>query len=60
MHVVRLSPLGTSATICPIVQPQMVDEDGCGAVGGMSGRGNRSTLRKPAPVPHCPPPQLPP
>jgi hypothetical protein len=28
--------------------------DDCGAFGGMSGRGNRSTERKPAPVPVCP------
>jgi hypothetical protein len=33
----------------------MTDDDECGAVGGMSGRGNRSTRRKPAPVPLCPP-----
>jgi hypothetical protein len=33
----------------------MIDDD-YGAVGGMRiGRGNRSTLRKPAPVPLCPP-----
>jgi hypothetical protein len=32
----------------------MLDE--CGAVGGMRiGRGNRSTRKKPAPVPLCPP-----
>jgi hypothetical protein len=30
-------------------------DDECGAVGGMTGRGNRSTQRKPAPVPLCPP-----
>jgi hypothetical protein len=34
----------------------MVDDDDYGAVGGMRlGRGNRSTRRKPAPVPLCPP-----
>jgi hypothetical protein len=33
----------------------MIDDDECGAVGGMSGRGNQSTQRKPAPVPLCPP-----
>jgi hypothetical protein len=27
----------------------------CGAIGGMLGRGNRNTRRKPAPVPLCPP-----
>jgi hypothetical protein len=31
------------------------DDDECGATGGMLGRGNRSTRRKPAPVPLCPP-----
>jgi hypothetical protein len=36
-------------------QPRMIDGD-YGAVGGMRiGRGNRSTRRKPAPVPLCPP-----
>jgi hypothetical protein len=40
----------------PIVQPQMIDEGYCGANGGMKiGRGNRSTRRKPAPAPFCPP-----
>jgi hypothetical protein len=40
----------------PIVQPQMIHEDDCGAIGGMKiGRGNRSTRRKPAPAPVCPP-----
>jgi hypothetical protein len=30
----------------------MIDEDDCGAIGGMKiGRGNRSTQRKPAPAP---------
>jgi hypothetical protein len=48
---VRLSPLGTSVTIWPIV-PAPDDDDECGAVGGMrTGRGNRSTQRRPAPVP---------
>jgi hypothetical protein len=52
---VRLSPLGTSATVGLLYQPRMIDDD-YGAVGGMRiGRGNRSTRRKPAPVPHCPP-----
>jgi hypothetical protein len=36
--------------------PRMIDDDECGAVGGMRiGRGNRSTRRKPATVPLCPP-----
>jgi hypothetical protein len=52
---VRLSPLGTSATVVLLYQPRVMDDD-YGAVGGMRiGRGNRSTLRKPAPVPLCPP-----
>jgi hypothetical protein len=49
---VRLSPPGTSATIWPIV-PVPDDDDECGAIDGMRiGRGNRSTRRKPDPVPH--------
>jgi hypothetical protein len=33
---------------------RMMDDE-CGAVGGMSGEGNRSTRRKPVSVPLCPP-----
>jgi hypothetical protein len=52
---VRLSPLGTSATVGLLYQPRMIDDD-YGAVGGMKiGRGDRSTRRKPAPAPLCPP-----
>jgi hypothetical protein len=32
-----------------------MDDDVCGAVGGMTDRGNRNTRRKSAPVPLCPP-----
>jgi hypothetical protein len=50
---VRLSPLCTSATVGLLYQPRMIDDE-CGAVGGMRiGRGNRSTRRKPAPLPLC-------
>jgi hypothetical protein len=53
---VRLSPLGMSATIWPTVAAQMIDDDECGAVGGMrTGRGNRSTRRKLATLPLFPP-----
>jgi hypothetical protein len=53
---VRLSPLGTSATVGLLYQPRMIDDDECGVVGGMRiGKGNRSTRRKSAPVPLCPP-----
>jgi hypothetical protein len=39
-----------------LYQPRMIDDDECGAVGGMRvGRGNRSTRRQPAPLPPCPP-----
>jgi hypothetical protein len=31
------------------------DNDECGAVGGTLVKGSRSALRKPAPVPLCPP-----
>jgi hypothetical protein len=49
-----LGPLGTEATNRPIV-PAPGDYDD-GEIGGKKiGRGNRSTMRKPAPVPLCPP-----
>jgi hypothetical protein len=49
-----MGPLGTSATEWPIVlAPGDYDN---GEFGGMKiGRGNRSTRRKPAPAPLCPP-----
>jgi hypothetical protein len=58
-----LSPLGTTVTVWPIVPAPDVDDDddydddyNCGAISRMRiGRGNRSTRRKPAPVPLCPP-----
>jgi hypothetical protein len=44
--------LGTAATSGLLYKPQMIDEGDCGTIGGMKiGRGNRSTRRKPAPVP---------
>jgi hypothetical protein len=51
---VQLGPFGTAATNRPIVAaPGDYDE---GDIGGMMiGKGNRSTRRKPAPVPLCPP-----
>jgi hypothetical protein len=53
---VRLSPLGTAANSGLLYTPQMIDDGDCGAIGGMKiGRGNRSTRRKPAPEPLCPP-----
>jgi hypothetical protein len=49
-----LGQLGTLATNRPIV-PAPGDYDD-GEIGGMkSGRGNRSTRRKPATMPLCPP-----
>jgi hypothetical protein len=34
----------------------MIDDGGCGAIGGMMiGRGNQSTWRKATPLPLCPP-----
>jgi hypothetical protein len=53
---VQLGPLGTAATNRPTV-PAPSDYD-YGEIGGMIGRGNRSTRRKPAPVPLCPPQTL--
>jgi hypothetical protein len=51
----RLSPLGTAATTGLFYQPQMIDDDEFGAVGGMRiGRGIRRTQRNPARVPLCP------
>jgi hypothetical protein len=51
---VRFGPLGTAATNRPIVTAP--DDYDNGAIGGMKiGRGNRSTRRKPAPMPLCPP-----
>jgi hypothetical protein len=54
---VRLSPLGTAATVGLLYQPQVIDDDDddddCGAIGGMlNDRANRSAGRKPA---LCPP-----
>jgi hypothetical protein len=49
-----LGPLGTAATNRPIV-PAPGDYDDGEIYGIMIGRGNRSTRRKPAPVPLCPP-----
>jgi hypothetical protein len=48
-----LGPLGIAATKRPIVPAPGDCDDG--EIGGMIGRGNRSTRRKPAPVPLCPP-----
>jgi hypothetical protein len=50
---VQLGPFGTAATNRPIVPAPGDYYDG--EIGGMIGRGNRSTRRKPAPVPLCPP-----
>jgi hypothetical protein len=50
---VQLGPLRTAATNRPIV-PAPGDYDD-GEIGGMIGRGNRSTRRKPGPVPLGPP-----
>jgi hypothetical protein len=49
----KLGPLGTSAIYWPIVPAPGDCEDG--EFGGINGRGNRSTRRKPAPTPLCPP-----
>jgi hypothetical protein len=50
---VQLGPLGTAATNRPIVPAQGDCDDG--EIGGMMiGKGNRSTRRKPAPLPLCP------
>jgi hypothetical protein len=41
-----------------LYQPRAMDDGECGAVGEMSGKGNRNTLRNPAPV-RLSPPQVP-
>jgi hypothetical protein len=52
---VRLSTLGTAATIGVLYQPRMIDDGECGAIDEIKiGRGNRSTRGKPAPVPILP------
>jgi hypothetical protein len=48
-----LGPLGTAATNRPIV-PARGDYDD-EEIGGMIGKGNRSTRRKPTPMPLYPP-----
>jgi hypothetical protein len=45
--------LDTAATNRPIVAAP--GDYGDGEIGGMIGKGNRSTRRTPAPVPLCPP-----
>jgi hypothetical protein len=50
---VQLGSLGTVATDWPIV-PALGDYDDGEFCGMKSGRGNRSTRRKPAPAPLCP------
>jgi hypothetical protein len=51
---VQLGPLGTTATNLPIM-PTPGEYDDREICGMMIGTGNRSTGRKPAPVPLCPP-----
>jgi hypothetical protein len=52
LHV-QLGPLGTAAANRPI-DPVPGDYDD-GEIGGIIRRGNRSTRRRPAPAPLCPP-----
>jgi hypothetical protein len=52
---VETSPIINETTTGLLYQPRMMDDDECEAIGGMLGRGNCSTLRKPAPVLLCPP-----
>jgi hypothetical protein len=48
---VRLSPLGTSATIWHSVP---APDGECGASGGITDKENRGTRREPVPLPLCP------
>jgi hypothetical protein len=50
---VQLGPLGTAATNRPNVPAP--DDNDDGEISGIIGRRNRSTRRKPAAVPLCPP-----
>jgi hypothetical protein len=50
---VQLGPFGTAVTNRPTVTAPGDYDDG--KIGGMIGRGNQITRRKPAPVPLCPP-----
>jgi hypothetical protein len=43
----------TERTKWPIVPALDDDDDECGPIGAMSGRGNVSPQRKPVPVPFC-------
>jgi hypothetical protein len=48
--------LGTAAVTGLSYKPRMIGDGDCGEIGGMKiGRGYRSTRRKPAPAPLCPP-----
>jgi hypothetical protein len=41
-------------TLFGLLEPHLTDDDECGAIGWMrTGRGRRSTRRRPAPVPLC-------
>jgi hypothetical protein len=47
---------GTAATTGLLYHPRILGDGDCGKIGRMKiGRGNRSTRRKPAPAPLCPP-----
>jgi hypothetical protein len=51
---IKLGPLGTAGTNTPVASVPGDYDDG--EIGGMIiGKGNRSTRRKPVPVPFCPP-----
>jgi hypothetical protein len=48
--------LGTAATTGLLYYPRMIGDGDCGELGGRKiSRRNRSTRRKPAPAPLCPP-----
>jgi hypothetical protein len=48
-------PTITGATKWPVIPARDDNDDDCGAIAGMLGKGNGSTRKKPAPVPLCPP-----
>jgi hypothetical protein len=56
MFVLCGGTLGTATTTGLLYQSRMIGDGDCGEIDGMEiGRGNRSTRRKSAPAPLCPP-----
>jgi hypothetical protein len=56
-RVVKVGPLGTAATTGPLYQPQMTDDDECGAIGGtqISKKKQKYSKKKPVRMTLCQP-----